>query len=88
MLNSVNVQLPDDISTLLESQKGHKIMIKLRNGNVITGILRDFDIHMTMKLDSASQTSEDGKTHDEIGSMLLRGDNILLVSILDSDDDA
>ncbi len=62
-------------------------MIKLRNGNVVRGVLRDFDIHMTMKLDSVSQTLQDGSVvSDKLDSVLLRGDNILMVSILDSED--
>lgn len=58
-------------------------MIKLRSGTVVNGILRDFDVHMTMKLDSANRVSAGSDRCDEIGSVLLRGDNILTVSILD-----
>ena len=75
--------MPDDISSLLERQKSRQIMIKLRSGTVVHGILRDFDIHMTMKLDSANQVSTGSDKRDEIGSVLLRGDNILMISILD-----
>ena len=79
--------MTDDITALLESQKDHRLMIKLRNGNVVRGVLRDFDIHMTMKLDSVSQTLQDGSVvSDKLDSVLLRGDNILMVSILDSED--
>lgn len=100
--------MPDDITDLLESQKGRKIMVKLRSGKIVYGILRDFDIHMTMKLESAEESvgiltgggsdtaasagpdrgndaSADSCT--PIGSVLLRGDNILLISILDGDGD-
>ena len=104
--------MPDDIPDLLESQKGNRITIKLRSGKIVSGVLRDFDVHMTMKLESAEEyvggltgttsnndddttttalsdntdnTSQASRTH--IGSVLLRGDNILLISIPDDGDD-
>ena len=80
--------LADEISALLESRKGKPLMIKLRSGKVVNGILRDFDIHMTMKLDSISEVSADGKERDELDTVLLRGDNIVMISIPDDDDAA
>lgn len=80
--------LADEISALLEGRKGKSLMIKLRSGKVVNGILRDFDIHMTMKLDSISEVSADGKERDELDTVLLRGDNIVIISIPDDDDTA
>ena len=80
--------LADEISALLEGRKGKPLMIKLRSGKVVNGILRDFDIHMTMKLDSISEVSADGKERDELDTVLLRGDNIVMISIPDDDDAA
>ncbi len=84
----VAIILADEISALLESRKGKPLMIKLRSGKVVNGILRDFDIHMTMKLDSISEVSADGKERDELDTVLLRGDNIVMISIPDDDDAA
>lgn len=105
--------MADAISDLLESQKGRRLTIKLRTGKVVTGVLRDFDVHMSMKLDSAREVPtdavKDGRTAEkgggeeegketvdsgtaitaarDLGSVLLRGDNILVISIPDDDDD-
>jgi len=85
---AVEMILADEISALLEGRKGKPLMIKLRSGKVVNGILRDFDIHMTMKLDSISEVSADGKERDELDTVLLRGDNIVMISIPDDDDGA
>jgi len=108
--------MADAISDLLESQKGRRLTIKLRTGKIVTGVLRDFDVHMSMKLDSAREvptdSAKDGRTAEkgggeeegkeavasdttsaittterDLGSVLLRGDNILMISIPDDDDD-
>lgn len=84
--------MADEISNLLESRKGLPLKIKLRSGKIVTGILQDFDIHMTMNLESAVEeyatVDESGKKHthkEEIGTVLLRGDNILTISIPDEE---
>ncbi len=82
--------MTDDISALLDSRRGTALRIRLRSGKTVTGILRDFDIHMTMKLDSAVEEEPaaeglPGDAQREIGSVLLRGDNILMISIPDED---
>ena len=85
----------EDITTLLNKQKGKPLMIKLRSGKIVRGVLRDFDVHMTMELDSVTETPAPGDTAaaddaapadgKPIDSVLLRGDNILMVSIPDDD---
>lgn len=85
---AAEIILADEISALLEGRKGKPLMIKLRSGKVVNGILRDFDIHMTMKLDSIREVSADGKERDELDTVLLRGDNIVMISIPDDDDAA
>ncbi len=70
--------MPDDISNLLNSRKNKQIMIKLRSDKVLTGTLKDFDVHMTLRLDNAVDVSDNRK---DLGSVLLRGDNILIISI-------
>ena len=80
---------------MLDLQKNKQIEVKLRSGKIVTGVLRDFDVHMTMKMDSAKESSKgagDGAEEEEedLGSVLLRGDNILTISIpddADGDDD-
>ena len=58
------------------------IVIKLRNKKTIQGNLQDFDQHMNLILtDSKDITTDDVKSLDKI---LLRGSNIILVSLPDT----
>ena len=58
------------------------IMIKLRNKKTIQGNLQDFDQMMNLILvDSKDITGDNTKSIDKI---LLRGDNIILVSLPDT----
>ena len=57
-------------------------MIKLRNKKTIQGNLKDFDQQMNIILtDSKDITTDDTKSLDKV---LLRGDNIMLVSLPDT----
>ncbi len=71
--------MADEISTLMNNNKDKVVLLRLRNTQVIQGILKDFDIHMNLTLDDAEDVSEE--KHEKLGKILLRGDNILLVSM-------
>jgi len=71
--------MADEISTLMNNSKDKVILLRLRNAQTIQGVLKDFDIHMNLTLEGAEDIS-DGK-HVGIGKILLRGDNILAVSL-------
>jgi small nuclear ribonucleoprotein len=72
--------MADEISTLMLKNKNKKVLLRLRNSTTVTGILKDFDIHMNLTLEDAEET-DDGKIR-QVGKILLRGDNILLISLL------
>ena len=71
--------MAEEISTLMLKSKGKVVLLRLRNTQTIQGVLRDFDIHMNLTLEDAEDIS-DGKTA-KLGKILLRGDNILLLSL-------
>ncbi|MBS1267759.1 MAG: putative snRNP Sm-like protein [Nitrosopumilus sp.] len=71
--------MADEISTLMAKNKNKKVLLRLRNSKTITGILKDFDIHMNLTLEDTEEEFE-GKT-EKVGKTLLRGDNILLISL-------
>ena len=71
--------MADEISTLMNNSKNKVVLLRLRNTKTIQGILKDFDIHMNLTLEDAEDVS-DGKTQ-KLGKVLLRGDNILAVSL-------
>ena len=71
--------MADEISTLMSSCQGKMVLLRLRNTKTIQGILIDFDIHMNLTMDDAEDISEE--KHASLGKILLRGDNILAISL-------
>ena len=71
--------MADEISTLMNKSKDKVILLRLRNNKTVKGNLQDFDVHMNLTLKDAQDIS-DGKT-TVLGTILLRGDNILAVSL-------
>jgi len=71
--------MADEITTLMNNSKDKVVLLRLRNTKTVQGTLIDFDIHMNLTLDNAEDVSE-GKT-EKLGKILLRGDNILAVSL-------
>ena len=73
----------DEISNLMSNNKDKIILLRLRNNKSVRGNLQDFDVHMNLTLEDAEDIS-DGKTV-KLGKILLRGDNILAVSLPDEE---
>jgi len=71
--------MADEISTLMNNNKDKVVLLRLRNTKTIQGTLRDFDIHMNLTLEDAEDVSDE--KHEKLGKILLRGDNILAVSL-------
>ena len=63
---------------VLNNAKGKRVLIKLKKGMEISGVLQAMDLHLNMWLEQAEQISEEEKT--KLGTVLVRGDNILYVS--------
>ncbi len=68
-----------EISTLMNNTKDKVVLIKLRNTKTIQGILKEFDIHMNLTLKDAEDISDEKP--EKLGTILIRGDNILAVSM-------
>jgi len=67
-------------SKLLNEFINKPILIKLRNNHTIKGNLQIFDDHMNLVLEK----SEDIISENEVvslGKIILRGDNILIISL-------
>ena len=71
--------MADEISTLMINNKAKDILLRLRNNKTIHGTLKEFDIHMNLTLENAEDIS--GDTPVKLNTILLRGDNILLISL-------
>ncbi len=68
-----------EISTLMNNSVGKVVLIRLRNTKTIQGILKEFDIHMNLSLKDAEDISDEKP--EKLGTILIRGDNIIAVSM-------
>ena len=62
----------------LDRAKGKKVMVKLKNGDEITGVLRALDLHLNLWLDEAEIRKNDNNIR--VGTVLVRGDTIVYAS--------
>jgi small nuclear ribonucleoprotein len=62
----------------LDKAKGKKIMVKLKNGEEITGILKALDLHLNLWIDEAEITKNENKI--KLTTVLVRGDTIVYAS--------
>jgi len=68
-----------EISTLMNNSKNKIVLLRMKNTKTIQGTLKEFDIHMNLTLNDAEFISDEKP--EKLGTILIRGDNILAVSI-------
>jgi small nuclear ribonucleoprotein len=73
----------DEVSTLMSNSKNKSILLKLRNNKTIKGNLLEFDVHMNLTLNDAEDVTDENP--QKLGKILLRGDNVLIVSLPDDE---
>ncbi len=71
--------MPFEISTLMNNSKDKVVLLRMKNSRTIQGRLKQFDIYMNLTLDDAEYISDENP--EKLGTILIRGDNILVVSI-------
>lgn len=64
---------------LLNDSIGKGVLVMLKDDMQIRGTLKAFDVHMNIVLENAEQI-EGGQTKTKYGKLILRGDNVLLIS--------
>ncbi len=69
----------DMVKEELKQNVGKIVFVRLRGAKMIRGKLSEFDAHMNLFLQDAEELSEDDKTKP-LGAILLRGDNIVMIS--------
>jgi small nuclear ribonucleoprotein len=70
-------QRPLDV---LGSSENKRLIIQVKNRDRIIGTLKAFDSHLNIWLDDAEVQSADGENSLKLGTVLVRGDNIVLIS--------
>jgi len=63
----------------LDKAKGEKIIVRLKNGEEVTGVLKALDLHLNLWLEEA-ETSKNGENKIRLGTLLVRGDTIVYAS--------
>ncbi len=63
---------------VLDKAKGKRVILKLKNGAEITGVLQAFDLHLNIWLEESTERKDGSEI--KLGSTLVRGDTIILVS--------
>jgi len=73
-----------DIPTLLNNNKNKIIQLRIRDDKTIRGILQNFDIHLNLTLEDTEDIS--GTKVVKLGKILLRGNNIIAISLPEESD--
>ncbi|MGC8586197.1 MAG: LSM domain-containing protein [Candidatus Micrarchaeia archaeon] len=64
---------------LLNRILGQQVLVRLKNNISIRGKITSFDAHMNIVMENAEEL-EDGELKAKLGTILLRGGNIIFVS--------
>ena len=69
-----------DITVKVLSDSLHKrVLIRLKGGKRIRGNLEGFDQHMNLLLSDGEELQDDG-SFKQLGSLIIRGDNVIFIS--------
>lgn len=71
-----NIERPLD---LLNQSKGKEVLVYLKNGKQIVGILLAFDIHVNIALNNTKEL-ENNEVKRNLGLVFIRGDTIIYIS--------
>lgn len=63
----------------LNAARDKKVIVELKNGKQLVGVLKAFDIHINTVLEQAEEHL-DGEMKRKLGTTFIRGDTIILIS--------
>ena len=69
-------------TTLLEKSVDKRVSLLLKDGRTLEGRLAGFDEYMNMVLEETVETASSGDEGRRLGSVVLRGNNVVSISIL------
>jgi small nuclear ribonucleoprotein len=64
---------------ILNSSLNNTIVVGLKGGREMRGLMVSYDVHMNLVLEKAEQL-ENGEVKRSIGTVLLRGDSVVYIS--------
>lgn len=64
---------------LLMQSLGSIVLVKLKGGRIVRGLLRSFDQHLNLVLDEADELLNEGESR-KLGTIIVRGDNVVIIS--------
>lgn len=64
---------------ILNGALNKKVLIRLKGGYELRGIMTAYDVHMNLVLQDAEQL-ENGESKRKLGTMLVRGDSVIFLS--------
>lgn len=64
---------------LLCDSIGTIVLVKLKGGREVRGKLKSYDQHLNLVLEDAEEIKENGNTR-KLGTIVIRGDNVVLIS--------
>ena len=64
---------------ILNSALNNNVLIRLKGGVEVRGKMASYDVHMNLVLEAAEQL-ENGESKRKLGTMLVRGDNVVFIS--------
>lgn len=64
---------------ILEESLGKTVLVRLRGGKSLRGKLKGFDQHLNLVLEETEDTT-DAESVKKLGVLIVRGDNVILIS--------
>lgn len=72
--------MASDVSLKVLAQSlGEMVLVKLRNGRILRGLLQGYDQHMNLVLENTEEII-DNNNNQKLGFVVVRGDNVLMIS--------
>jgi len=67
-----------EASSFLQTALDQVVLVKLKGGKKVRGVLKSFDMHLNLILTNAEEISE-GEAK-KLGTLVVRGDNVVMIS--------
>ncbi|MDI9644187.1 MAG: LSm family protein [Candidatus Verstraetearchaeota archaeon] len=64
---------------MLSESLGSFVLVKLKGGREVRGLMKSFDQHLNLVLENAEELFPD-KEPKKLGAIIVRGDNVVIVS--------